>query len=371
MIIGVDGRELQGRPTGTGRYLRSILRHWAREGRDRLIVYVSGPLGSAPLADETITWRAIGDGRTHGLVWEQILLPRAARADGLDVFFAPAYQCPLALRLPRVVTVHDLSFFALPQDFSFAHGLRRRLLVAASMRSAAAVIACSRFTRREILGRFPWAAGRVFDVAEGADEDLLPPLPRHQARQRLGQSGPLILHVGSVFNRRCLPELLAAIARLIRRWPDLTLDVVGDNRTHPRLDLASLARSLGVSAHVRFSGFISEQDLALRYSAADAAVLLSEYEGFGLPAVEALSRGVPLVAGDRPSVNVVAGAAAVLVDPRDSRAIAAALSRVLSEPGLAADLAARGTELAARYYWAETARRTREILSAACVSRAS
>jgi glycosyltransferase involved in cell wall biosynthesis len=172
----------------------------------------------------------------------------------------------------------------------------------------------------------------------------------------------LILSVGSVFNRRCLPELLGAVARLIRRWPDLTLEVVGDNRTHPRLDLEGLAKRLGVGSHVRFSGFVSESDLALRYAAADVAVLLSEYEGFGLPALEAMARGLPLVAGDHPSVNEVVGDAALLVDPRDPRAVALAVERVLSDPGVSADLAARGQALASRYSWRDTACRTREIL---------
>jgi glycosyltransferase involved in cell wall biosynthesis len=365
MIIGVDARELGGQPTGTGRYLKNLLRVFADDPRDRLFAYRTPTSAEPPLAAPQLSWRAIGSPRTRGLVWQERVLPPAVRADGVEVFLSPAYQCPLMLRIPRAVAIHDLSFFSYPQDFTFVDGLRRRLLAAASIRAAAVVLVCSRFTRREIQARFPWAASRVVHVPLGADDDLAPAVPREDARRRLGLAGPLLLWVGSVFNRRCLPELLAAAARLRDRWPGLTLSIVGDNRTHPRRDLDALAAAHGLAQHVRFEGFVSEQELALRYAAADAAVLLSDYEGFGLPALEAMARGVPVVAGDRPAVNEIVGDAALLVDPRDSGAVAAALDRLLRDAELATALAARGRANAARLCWRRTAALTREALARA------
>jgi glycosyltransferase involved in cell wall biosynthesis len=369
MIIGVDARELRGRPTGAGRYLRNLLRHWASNEHDRVLAYTTPEATADPaLPSERIAWRPIGRTRSRGLVWQERSLPPAVRADAVDVFFSPAYQCPLRLSVARVVAVHDLSFFSCPQDFALLDGLRRRILVAASIRLARVVLACSRFTRSEILARFPWASSRVVHVPLGADDDLPPAVPRDEARRRLGVSGPSILWVGSIFNRRCLPELLAAVAELRRRWPEITLDVVGDNRTHPRRDLSALAGASGIVDHVRLSGFVSDEALALRYAAADVTVLLSDYEGFGLPALETMARGVPLVAGDRPSVNEVVGDAALLVDPRDVRAVAEAIGRVLSDPGLARGLATHGRAQAARYSWRQTAERTRELLARAVSS---
>jgi glycosyltransferase involved in cell wall biosynthesis len=169
-----------------------------------------------------------------------------------------------------------------------------------------------------------------------------------------------------VLNRRCLPELLRGVARLVRRQPRLVLDVVGDNRTHPRLDLAAMVAAAGLGTNVRLSGFVDDAALADRYAAADAAVFLSEYEGFGLPALEAAARGVPLVVARPPSLGEVFRDAAVLVDPRDETAIAAAVDLVLTAPGLRDRLVAAGRALAARHSWAETARRTR-----ACLLRAA
>jgi glycosyltransferase involved in cell wall biosynthesis len=363
MVIGIDARELQGRPTGTGRYLRNLLRAWPPDARDRLILYFNGPARPDPSRERpSVVSRPLGNGRARGLVWQERLLPSAARADGVEVFFSPAYACPLTLERPRVTTVHDLSFFSLPEDFSLREGLRRRLLVAASLRASRVVLAVSDFTRREIGARFPHLADRVLHVPHGADDDL-PPLPgRRAARGRLCVDGPLLLAVGSIFNRRRLPDLLRALARLVPRHPGVVLDVVGENRTHPRLDLPALVRRLDLASHVRLSGFVSEEDLAARYAAADAAVFLSDYEGFGLPALEAAARGLPLVAADRPALNEIFREAALLADPRDPGGVADALDRVLRDPPLRARLVEGGRALAARHSWTRAAEATRDAL---------
>ncbi len=362
MIIGIDARELGGQPTGTGRYLHNLLRAWSRSSTDRFLAYLDEPPRTAALATARVEWRALAAAHARGIVWQERVLAPAARADGIDVFFAPAYQCPLTLPRPRVTAVHDLSFFSYAPDFGFLEGLRRRLLVAASIRVSRAILACSRFTRDEIARRFPAAAGRVHHIPLGAD-DLLPPAPaRAEARHQLHVHGPLILWVGSVFNRRCLPELLAAGALLTPRWPNLCIDVVGDNRTHPRRNLAALARQAGLADRVRFSGFVDDSALALRYAAADVVVQLSDYEGFGLPALEAMARGVPVVASNRPALSEVVGDAACSADPRNPRDIAHALAQVIGDGAFAADLRERGRARAARFSWATTAERVLEVL---------
>jgi glycosyltransferase involved in cell wall biosynthesis len=363
LAVGIDGRELAGRPTGTGRYLRNLLRHW-RAGEDVLFVYFNGAPPREPVLEHpAIRVRPLGEGRARGLDWQQRLLPAAARGDRLDVFFSPAYSCPLRLGLPRVTAVHDLSFFAYPQDFRFRDALVRRLLVGASVRASRVVLACSEFTRRELGRRFPDLASRVRHVPLGADDDLPPPPGREEARARLGVEGPFVLTVGSVLNRRCLPELLRATARLARAQRALVLDVVGENRTYPPLDLEALVAELELGRQVRLSGFVEEAGLADRYAAADAAVFLSEYEGFGLPALEAAARGVPLVASRSPSLGEIFAGAALLVDPRDETAVARALDRILREPVLRERLAGEGRALAARHSWARTAALTRSALA--------
>jgi glycosyltransferase involved in cell wall biosynthesis len=237
--------------------------------------------------------------------------------------------------------------------------------VAASISASTAVLACSAFTAREIATRFPGAAARVAQVPLGADDDLEGAPARAAVRTRRGLRSPLLLTVGAILNRRCLPTLLQAVALLRRQGVPVSLDVVGENRTHPPLDIHSTVRRLGLDGVVNLVGYASEADLAERYAAADVAVFLSEYEGFGLPALEAAARGVPLVVADRPALSEVSGAAALLVEPRDAGALADAVRRILDDAALRSDLVARGRALAGRHAWAETARLTREILAKA------
>jgi glycosyltransferase involved in cell wall biosynthesis len=362
LVVGIDGRELQGRPTGTGRYLRSLLRHF-REDHLRLVLYFDGEAPRDPVLDQPhLACRGLGRGETRGLLWQQRLLPAAAKSDRLDAFFAPAYSCPLTLAVPRVTTVHDLSFFSHPQDFTFRDGLRRRLLTALSVRVSAALPVVSDFTAREMAARFPAQADRVIVIPHGPDEDLPVSPPRDEARRMLGAQGPYVITVGAILNRRCLPELLRATARLLRLHPGLVLDVVGENRTHPLLDLDGLVRGLGLERHVRTSGFVDEAGLAARYAAADAAVFLSDYEGFGLPALEAAARGVPLVVSRAPALGEIFGEAALLVDPHDETAVARAVSRLISDATLRDRLALAGRTLATRHSWAEAARSTLHVL---------
>ena len=362
LVVGIDGRELAGRPTGTGRYLRNLLRHW-RETDDTLVVYFNGPPALDPVLDHAhVRKRALGDGCARGLWWQEWILPQAARGDGLDVFFSPAYSCPLRLDRPRVTAVHDLSFFAHPQDFGWLDAARRRALVTPSLQASSFVPVCSEFTARELGRLFPDLAERALHIPLGADGDLPASPPRAEARRALGVTGPFVLAVGAVLNRRCVPELLRAVARLRERHPELVLDLVGENRTHPRIDLEALVTSLGLRASVRLSGFVDDEALAARYAAADVFVALSEYEGFGLPALEAATRGVPLVVSRPPSLGEIFQDAALVVDPHDEAQVAQAIDRVLSEPRTRAALVTAGEALARRYSWAETARLTRAAL---------
>jgi glycosyltransferase involved in cell wall biosynthesis len=258
VIVGIDAREIQGRPTGTGRYLRSLLRRWTEAPADQYVAYFNGSVPADPvLGQSAILSRSLTQQPVHPLLWQERHLPEAVRRDRVDVFFSPAYTCPLRVRVARVTAVHDLSFFSVPADFSWREALRRRVLTGLSIRASSRVLACSAFTSREIASRFPDAANRLREIALGPDEDLPSGPGRVEARARLRVDGPLLLTVGTLLNRRRLPTLLLATRLLARRFPGLVLDVVGDNLTHPRADLEGLARRLGLQDRVRLSGFVS------------------------------------------------------------------------------------------------------------------
>ena len=366
MRIGVDTRELMGRPTGVGRYLAELLAAWADPAsgvasRHEFVLYGPSPLPDGVAARvgplRPIVRVAPGGG---GTMWEQWTLARAAAGDRLDVFFAPAYTAPLGASCPIALTIHDLSFFAHPEWFGAREGLRRRAVTRLSARRAAVVLTDTQFSQAEIRAHLGLPSQRIRVVALGAparlDGAALPPLPRE----------PLILFAGSVFNRRRVPDLIAAFPVVLSSVPDARLEIIGENRTFPRQDLEALCRAAGAGDRIRIRSFVPDSELADAFRRASAFAFLSEYEGFGLPPLEALANGIPAVLLDTPVAREVCGAAARYVPPGDIRAVAAALVDLLGSPAARAAVLNEAAGVLSRYSWPEAARRTMDALESAC-----
>ena len=353
MRIGIDARELVGHPTGVGRYLGSLIREWASADaaqRHEFVLYTPDVL-EVGLDARRFAHRHVPG--FPGTYWEQILMPRAARADHLDLFFAPAYTAPLLLRVPTVVTIHDLSYEAHPEWFRLREGARRRWLTRQTAQRAAAIITDSEFSRGEVTDRLGLPAGRVVVIRPGID----PP-----AVKATRATAPRLLYVGSVFNRRHIPELLRAFGALVRDHPDASLDIVGSNRTHPYENLAEAIERQGLSAKVRFQRYAPDSHLRELYAQARAFVFLSEYEGFGMTPLEALAVGVPPVVGDTAVARETCGNAALFVPWNDVHAIRRGLELALfDEPTRQRILDAAPDTLRA-FSWPRAARETLDVL---------
>ena len=224
--IGIDGRELEGRPTGVGRYLRSLLRRFAGHDRHRFEVYSTSSV-ALPIESMCIERRILPG--AHPLFWEQRTLPAAIREDRIDVLLSPAYSCPLLGSVPRVTAIHDLSFFARKDEFGFGHGLRRRLMARGSARVSRSILACSEFTRSEVRRHLgPLAARKTEVVALGPDDDLPQGPGRAEARAALGltDEAAYVITVGTVLKRRNVSTLVRAVARLRGPRPAVRLGPV-------------------------------------------------------------------------------------------------------------------------------------------------
>jgi len=383
MNIAVDARELRGKPTGVGTYLAHLLGEWERmpEARaHRWMLYMPGggrreaeggsqanerqtegdgrqaqALGRTPRFADCFEWRAVR-GRA-GTWWEQRALAAAIRRDRPDVLFAPGYTAPLAITVPVVLTVHDVSFFAHPEWFGRREGLRRRLITRWSARRARSVLTISEFSKREIVGRIGIPDARVHVVHPGVSRPA--PLPPTESRP------PTVLYAGSIFNRRRVPVLVRAFAALAADVADARLEIVGDNLTHPREDLDALARTLGVAERVGFRSYVTDQQLALLYAKARVFAFLSEYEGFGLTPLEALAHSVPIVVLDTPVAREVYEDAAIYVRRGDLAGTAAALKRLLLDADARAMQMRNAQRVLDRYCWREAARRTLSALEEA------
>ena len=348
--IGVDARELLGSTTGVGRYLGELLSRWtmrADAANRRFVLYAPEAL-PMPLPRESFEMRVVGSG--HGTWWEQTHLRRAIRTDTLDVFFAPAYTAPIAPGVPLAVTIHDISFVAHPEWFRPREGLRRRLLTRHTAHRAAVVFTDSQFSRGEIEQRLGVDPAKIHVIPPG----VTPPDTSTATSVR----EPLVLFVGSLFNRRRLPDLLAAFAEASADLPDARLVIVGDDRTYPAQDLPAIANALGIKSKVDFPQYLPERSLTELYAKASVFAFLSEYEGFGLTPLEALSIGVPAIVLDTPVAREVYGDAAIFVARGDVETTAREITRLLTDRRRAASLIDRARAILPRYSWDDAAERT-------------
>ena len=344
-------------------YARELLRALALERPDlRLTAFVNREAAAAGGP-----WEEVGAvvevpvcarNRVEWVRGEQLLLRGLARRAGIDVLHSLASTAPARGRFRRVVTIHDLHYRVLEGAHFGLLGLGMRVLVPLAARRSHRVIVDSQSTRADVQ-RYLHVPERKLDVVPlgvGTTPAGVPePAPVLRERHALG-ARTVALSVSAKRPHKNLMRLLEAIAAIApERRPVL---VVPGYQTPYEQKLRERAEALGVLGDVRFLDWVSGPELEGLYALADVFVFPSLHEGFGLPVLEAMRRGVPVACSDRSSLPEVAGDAALLFDPEDPRAITAAIERVLGDPAEAARLRAAGVAQAARFTWSATARAT-------------
>ncbi len=360
--IGIDARELLGRPTGVGRFLREVLQVWSRSApsmhRFTLFAPAALPAWTAALGSRFSA--AVAPASVGGTWWEQMHLPRLVTAARADVLFAPGYTAPLRLSQPSVLAVYDVSFFAHPEWFTWREGLRRRRLTRAAARRARTVVTISEFSAAEIERWLGIPQQRIRIARPGS-----PP-----AQAAASDRPPLVLFVGSLFNRRRLPELIGGFARAAARVPNARLVLVGDNRTSPRIDPIALAAQRGVADRVEWREYISDDELNHLYRSARVFAFLSDYEGFAMTPLEAIAHGAAPVLLDIPVAREIYGRAARLVQP-DLEEISQAFVDLLTNEAAREALLAEGRRLLDRYSWSDAASQVLDAIERSADSSAT
>ncbi len=295
------------------------------------------------------------------IFWEQVIQPLALWQTRVDLLHALAFVSPLLQPCPAVVTVYDLSFLRFPQSFRPFNRLYLRLFTAWSVRRARRVIAISESTRQDVLRWLDKPAEQVDVVYCGVDGRFRPPAPSAVAAFRREKKLPeqFILFLGTLEPRKNVVALLHAYARLVasggETWPALV--IAGARGWFYREILAAVER-LALTKQVILAGYVPEEEKPLWYAAAEFFVYPSLFEGFGLPPLEAMACGTPVIVSDTSSLPEVVGDACVRVPPTDVTALTEALAAMWHDAAARADWRRRGLERAARFSWFETARQT-------------
>jgi glycosyltransferase involved in cell wall biosynthesis len=368
MILATDCREfVPDRVTGIGRFLRGILEEVAQHRPHLRTVAVVGPGAAAPVAGPRVTVQRLP--RRPTLYVDQVLLPQILRRVRATVFFSPYYKAPLRAPCPTVVTVHDLIPLTFPE---YTRGWGRGFAVAFRVWAtllagrAAAVITDSEYSKTEIIRELRMPASHIHVMPIAAGEEFRPDPAAEEirgVRQRYNLPEAYLLAVGNFLPHKNLVRLVEAYTALPSAERDrMRLVLAGTPAGHG--PARSVNRNTLAHPGVMMPGFITPEDLPLLYAGATALVCPSLVEGFGLPVLEAMACGTPVVCAHAGALPEVAADAALYIDPRSVKDIGAALRRITGDEALRRELRVRGLARARDFAPQKTTGRLVDLLEA-------
>jgi glycosyltransferase involved in cell wall biosynthesis len=359
----MDGRAFASPAAGVRRYVRELVRALLALGEPLELVALGGSLADRlpPGIDRVSEPRH----PPTNAGWTLVGLPVAARRGAVDLIHAPAYTAPVWATVPVVVTIHDVSYARHPEWYPYRRDRVRRWFYRQSARAARHVLTDSAFSRSEISAAYGVSPDKISVVPLGVDvETFIPAVDDGHAGTGDLQC-PYLLHVGDLHPRRNLGVVIAALATLNRRAaapvggvPSLVL--AGVDRGEGAALLAA-ADTAGLRGRVVFLGRVGPERLVSLYQGAEAFVYPSRYEGFGLPLLEAMACGTPVIAASASSIPEVVGDAGVLLDPDDSHAWAESIAAVIGRADKRRALRVSGLSRSAQYSWQRTAELTLDV----------
>jgi glycosyltransferase involved in cell wall biosynthesis len=374
--IGIDYTAALRQGGGIGRHIRSLVQALARLDRqNEYILFAAGRHGpgQTPEVSETsgvskflaahpnfrLKSVPLSD-RFFNIIWQRLRLPLAVETftGPLDIFHAPDFVLPPLRRARGILTVHDLSFMRVPQYAEPALCAYLSRAVPRSVSRADHVLAVSQSTRRDLLELLAAAPDKITVVPNGVGEDFRRVTDREQlagVQQRYGLPPRFILGLSTLEPRKNFAGLIRAFARLGAGGYGGDLVIAGGRGWLYEPIFAEVERQK-LSGRVHFPGFVVNADLPALYTLADLFAFPSFYEGFGLPVLEALACGTPVICADNSSLPEVAGEAALMVGAEETEALAAGMRRLLADEELRQQLAQRGLAQARKFTWQEAAR---------------
>lgn len=365
MRIAIDATSIPPKPAGAGTYALELVRAMAeRDRRDGYALFTRTRLLDAETQSKK-NWHVehVGGGRVRRLLWEQTSLRRRLDTLGIDVLHSTHHTLPLRpVRSRRVVTIHDVTFFRIPDRYPPLRRLYFKTVTKLAARVADAIIVPSDTVRDDVIRTLHAAPSQVHTVYEAAGQQFTM-MPREESAvtaQKYGLTSPFVLSVGSREPGKNRARLLEALAALKADGVPTGLAVVGQEAWRFEGEDDLIAR-LSMQGHVRYLGYVPAEDLPALYNAATVFAFPSLYEGFGLPVLEAMACGTPVLTSNISATAEIASDAAVLVDPLDVASIRDGLRGLLTDSIVRDHYARRGLARAAQFSWQRAANETHAV----------
>ena len=365
MKIGVDVSVLVGNITGIGRYTQEVLKRLI-ESEHEWFLYSHSHINFEYKERANVNFHIVKNLRWFpGIISAQTTIPLQANRDMVDLFWSPTHRLPnlLAKRVARVLTIHDLVWKRAAETMQPLNRWLDATLMPQGIRIADRIIAVSEHTALDIQREFPSARHKIRTIPLGISS--LTTVALRESLASLGLTGKYFLFVGTLEPRKNLERLIAAFSALPESLRDTVSLAIAGGDGWGGVNVASIAERFGVQRNVRVLGYVSEEQLSTLYSHALFLAMPSLYEGFGLPLLEAMARGVPVLTSNCSSMPEVAGDAGVLVDPYDVASIMRGLVEMLENSARRSEFSKLAVLNATRFSWDKTAKETLEVFEEA------
>ncbi|MBW2165910.1 MAG: glycosyltransferase family 4 protein [Deltaproteobacteria bacterium] len=383
MNICIDGRTIYKRNTGFGYYAFYLIRHILRsECNDHITLILHKDVANLffmPSCTKHHEILTAVDYRNRILrdAWENLVLPIIFKKHNINMFHSLTFHMPILRigNIKQVVTIHDLVVFKMPEIYPKYYTIYWRFIIKRSLERSSKIIAISEATKQDIIDLFNIKEDKIHVIYHGIDLKRFRPKDETNGvgatLKKYGLKKPYIMALGLSDLRKNGERILKSYSKIIKdKTKDVSLAICGILRKRNRV-LFDQIKEHGLSDRVVMTGFVEDEDLPILYRAADLFIFPSLYEGFGLPILEAMACGTPVITSNISSMPEVAGDAAVLVNPYDVDALARAMHGILTDKGLKESLVKKGLERVKQFSWEKCAEETIRVYEAACNSNKS
>jgi glycosyltransferase involved in cell wall biosynthesis len=370
MKVAVDARTVLPNRSGVGNYVLHLIQNLKQVDPETIYYFLAQKknlplLGDLARAEDRFLTLFSHENHPLSDFWEHFILPLRLTRMGIDVYHGPASLIPFRKDHYRlVVTIHDLVAFLFPETIPLKYGAYMRYLLRQAVKKADRIISVSYHTRQDLIKILKVPEKKIVVVHE-APSPIFRPHDRKAVQDRLkkryGLSRKFIYHLGNIEPRKNLIRLLEAFTLVCRELGNEYQLVVSGQKGWLIRSLSRFLKDYPVRDQVFFTGYVPMEDIPMFMNAADLFVFPSLYEGFGLPVLEAMSCGTPVISSNRSSIPEIVGSAGVLVDPTDINDLAGRIIGLLRNPEERVRLSRLGLEQAARFSWPEAAGKTMEV----------